>query len=55
MLLGLIIHTVISYSPKLYTGVWDIKAKNTHVIFELLVNWVHTFRMPVFFVAAGFA
>ncbi len=54
MLLGLVIHTVISYSPAPYTGIWDIKAKKTHVVFELLVNWVHIFRMPVFFVAAGF-
>ena len=54
MLLGLVIHTVITYSPIGYPGVWDLKAKNTNVVFELTLNWIHIFRMPVFFVAAGF-
>jgi hypothetical protein len=54
MLLGLVIHTVITYAPENFSGVWDLKAKNTNEIFSIALSWIHLFRMPVFFVAAGF-
>lgn len=54
MLLGLVIHTVVSYTVIDMGTAWPLKAKQTGIFFDVLLFWVHFFRMPVFFVAAGF-
>ena len=54
MLLGLVIHSAVTYSPKVYE-VWKIKDPvSTHIFFDMLGDFIHVFRMPLFFVIAGF-
>jgi glucan biosynthesis protein C len=53
MLLGLVLHSAINYiSTPL--PVWPYSDPQTSLGFDLLVFFIHVFRMPVFFVVAGF-
>lgn len=55
MLLGIVIHAGITYGVIDYKSAWSLKdTKNTNSIFDTTVSYIHAFRMPVFFVAAGF-
>ena len=55
MLLGLVIHSSISYGKIDFNPIWPIKDPfNTNLFFDMLVDFIHVFRMPVFFVIAGF-
>lgn len=54
MLLGLVIHAVLSYGQNDYSGAWPFKDAHTSIICDLLVFLIHLFRMPVFFTMAGF-
>jgi len=55
MLLGLVIHSAITYVTFDNSTVWGLKDPNsTHTIFNLLVGYIHRFRMPIFFMIAGF-
>lgn len=53
MLLGLVIHSAINYmvTP---TQVWLYKDQSTSYLFDFILFFIHVFRMPVFFVIAGF-
>ena len=53
MLLGLVIHSSMSYSSSNDLS-WPLRAKETSVLFFYLVDFIHSFRMPVFFLIAGF-
>jgi glucan biosynthesis protein C len=53
MLLGVVIHSAINYSSS-DDMTWPLRAKNTSNVFFFLVDFIHTFRMPVFFLIAGF-
>ncbi len=53
MLLGLALHAALSYITRPVPD-WVIRDQSRHLAFDLLVAWIHTFRMPVFFVVAGF-
>ena len=53
MLLGLVIHSAMSYSNSNDMS-WPLRAKDTSNFFFVLVDFLHTFRMPVFFLIAGF-
>ena len=54
MMLGLVIHSAVTYSPRVYE-VWKIKDPlSTHIFFDVLGDFIHVFRMPLFFVIAGF-
>jgi len=55
MLLGLVIHTAISYGQFDYGEAWPIKdVVSSGFSFDMIVFYIHTFRMPVFFVISGF-
>lgn len=53
MLLGVVIHSSMSYSSSDDMS-WPLRAKDTSDVFFYLVDFIHTFRMPVFFLIAGF-
>lgn len=54
MLLGLVLHTAVNYMVFPNAEAWPYKDPQTSVAFDLLVAFIHTFRMPTFFVIAGF-
>ncbi|MGE0680384.1 MAG: acyltransferase family protein [Candidatus Binatia bacterium] len=54
MLLGLVLHSAMGYVTFPTERVWPFKDLHPSVFFDLLVMFIHTFRMPVFFVIAGF-
>ena len=54
MLLGLVLHSAVSYIREPLPEAWPYKDPNTSTLFDLVVFFIHLFRMPVFFVAAGF-
>ena len=54
MLLGLVLHSAVSYLVTPLAPAWPYKDPSTSIGFDVLVFFIHLFRMPVFFVAAGF-
>ncbi len=55
MMLGLVIHSSMTYSDIDYGNVWPLKDPNTtNHIFHIIIEFIHVFRMPAFFVIAGF-
>ena len=54
MMLGLVLHSAVAYMQTPLNELWGYKDAHTHFGFDLLVGFVHTFRMPVFWVLAGF-
>lgn len=54
MMLGLVIHTAMAYTRTPSGELWGYKDPQTHMAFDVIVAFLHTFRMPVFFVIAGF-
>lgn len=55
MLLGLVIHAAVSYIKEpLPVSVWPYKDPQTATALDALTFFIHLFRMPVFFVVAGF-
>ncbi len=54
MLLGLVLHTALSYVPELSSGEWPYQDRRANEWFGWLVSLIHTFRMPAFFAVAGF-
>ena len=54
MLLGLVLHTAASYTQNPLGAAWPYQDAHTSVVFDLLVFFIHLYRMPVFFVVAGF-
>ncbi|MGH1339297.1 MAG: acyltransferase family protein [Aureispira sp.] len=55
MLLGLVIHTVSTYTVDDYGNAALLKdVANAHWIYDIINNWIHLFRMPIFFIIAGF-
>lgn len=54
MLLGLVLHSAMGYVTFPTDRVWPFKDSHPSVFFDMLVTFIHTFRMPVFFVIAGF-
>lgn len=54
MLLGIVIHAAITYGSIDYGRAWSMKDPDNSMVFDLIVAFIHSFRMPVFFVAAGF-
>ena len=51
MLLGIWLHTVVGYSVE---GGWPYKDPHPTAAFDWTLSLIHTFRMPVFMVMAGF-
>ncbi|MBL4685006.1 MAG: acyltransferase family protein [Nannocystaceae bacterium] len=55
MLLGLALHAMVSYGPLRSLGeMWPYLDANTSVICDLAIVSIHAFRIPVFFVMAGY-
>jgi peptidoglycan/LPS O-acetylase OafA/YrhL len=55
MLLGLVIHSAITYGIVDYGGSWSLKDPiATHLSNDLIVGFIHSFRMQLFFLVAGF-
>ena len=55
MLLGLVLHTSINYLPAIPASAnWPYQDARTSLVFGWLIAFIHIFRMPVFFVVAGF-
>jgi peptidoglycan/LPS O-acetylase OafA/YrhL len=54
MMLGLVLHSAVAYMQTPMNGMWGYKDPQTHIAFDVLVAFIHTFRVPVFFVMAGF-
>ncbi len=54
MLLGIVIHASITYGRIDYGTAWSLKDPNNSLVFDIVVGLIHVFRMPVFFVAAGY-
>ncbi len=51
MLLGIWLHTVVGYSRD---GGWPYKDAHPTAVYDWTLGLIHTFRMPVFFLMAGF-
>ena len=54
MLLGLVLHSAASYTHTPLRHAWPYNDPQTNVAFDLLLFFIHLFRMPTFFVVAGF-
>lgn len=55
MLLGLLLHTLVSYAPHRPLGkIWPYLDAHTTVLADVVVVYLHAFRMPLFFVMSGF-
>ena len=52
MLLGLFLHGAVSFMELQVP--WATRDRSTHVVADAFISFVHTFRMPVFFLLAGF-
>ena len=52
MLLGVALHSATAYST--FPDVWWLKDPVTSRWADLFILWVHTFRLPLFFVMSGF-
>lgn len=53
MLVGIIFHALLAYSPLLH-NIWFLADQQNTVAIDVVVFWLHTFRMPLFFIIAGF-
>lgn len=54
MLLGLVLHSFISYGAAPYGDAWPFKDRFTNPAFDWIVAFIHWFRMPIFYSMAGF-
>lgn len=54
MMLGVTLHAAVAYMQTPLDALWPYKDSRTFFGFDVLVAFLHTFRMPVFFVMAGF-
>ena len=53
MFLGVLLHAMMSYQhePRIE---WPQDLDYNSIIFDIIYNWIHAFRMPLFFLVAGF-
>lgn len=55
MLLGVVLHAAISYMPSRMPGLaWGVYETETNRFFDVVFWGIHGFRLPLFFVIAGF-
>ena len=55
MLLGLVLHSALTYNVTNHGDAWSLKdPETTHIFSDSLVFIIHSFRMPIFFLVAGF-
>ncbi|MBT1450657.1 acyltransferase family protein [Glaciecola sp. XM2] len=51
MMLGIVLHSAAVFSTHEY---WLVSYERTSIYFDWLISTIHTFRMPLFFMIAGF-
>ena len=54
MLLGIILHAGLTYASGDYATFWSLKNPQNSLLFDIVVAYIHFFRMPVFFVVSGY-
>ncbi|MEB8330510.1 acyltransferase family protein [Flavobacteriaceae bacterium KMM 6897] len=55
MLLGLVLHSALTYNVTYHGDAWSLKdPETTHIFSDSIVFLIHSFRMPIFFLVAGF-
>jgi glucan biosynthesis protein C len=54
MLLGLVIHSAASFTAVPLGRSWPYQDASTSIVFDVTVFFIHVFRMPLFFLMAGF-
>ncbi|WP_394189275.1 acyltransferase family protein [Pseudoalteromonas atlantica] len=53
LLLGIVFHAALAYSP-FFSNIWFTADPSTHRLFDYITHTLHLFRMPLFFIIAGF-
>jgi glucan biosynthesis protein C len=53
LLLGVVLHAALAYLPGGFPG-WAVQDRSTHTLFGVLALVVHSFRLEIFFLLAGF-
>ena len=54
MLLGLVLHSAANYTHTPLQDAWPYQDAHRNILFDISLGLIHVFRMPVFFVMAGF-
>lgn len=54
MLLGVFLHAALSFMVNPIDDLWPFKFEQTHLIFDMTVLVIHLFRIPVFYIVAGY-
>lgn len=55
MLLGLVLHAALTYNVTNHGNAWQIKdPESNYIVTDFIVLLIHSFRMPIFFLVAGF-
>jgi len=55
MLLGIVLHSTITYCVYNQKATWPLADANAqHISMDLIMGYIHLFRMPIFFIVAGF-
>lgn len=54
MLLGIVLHAGLTYASGNYSTFWSLKSPQNSLFFDIVVAYIHFFRMPVFFVVSGY-
>ncbi|MBE0365652.1 hypothetical protein PULV_b0271 [Pseudoalteromonas ulvae UL12] len=53
LILGIVFHAALAYSP-FFSNIWFTADPSTHGVFDYITHTLHLFRMPLFFIIAGF-
>ncbi len=54
MLLGIVLHASLTYGRIDYGASWPLKDPSNNFLFDIIVAFIHAFRMSIFFIAGGF-
>ncbi len=54
LMLLLVLHSSVAYMVTPLGTVWPFKDSSTHIIFDIIGLFIHTFRLPLLFVMSGF-
>jgi len=54
LLSGIALHTALSYAPGIDSQLWPMRDSEKSLVMSVTIFLIHVFRMPVFFLLAGF-
>lgn len=54
LMLLIVLHSAVAYMVTPLDDVWPFKDDSAHIVFDIVVVSIHTFRLPLLFVMAGF-